>query len=139
ALPASFKLDDADKLKADAALRAVVATESNQRISWQSEIRNDIHGYAEPIGPSYLKSIAYCYDPIANVKYMHGVCARGDRQVGEADYRRLPFEPNQDADKTPLMAAAEPLRVPCRMALTSLVVGSTEVKSTAESCQPFVP
>lgn len=82
---AGYHLDEADKVKAEAAGRQAAQAASADRIYWSSDKNNQVSGYAEQVKPS---------SPPAQVaaggrtcrKVREVVIIQGKEQVQEADY-----------------------------------------------------
>lgn len=64
-------LDEADRLRADAAARQAANAGSAGPVHWQSENRQEVFGWAEPASPAAIDGDALCKN-VKSVYYLNG-------------------------------------------------------------------
>lgn len=131
------QLDDADRRAAAEAAQQAATAEDGQRVAWTSQRDPSIHGYAEPLGPTFESSSRtfYCLDPANRIAYtfVDRPCLGNDRQLTEADYRAWERDhPLPAPSASPTTATTT---VTCRNVREVVFIDGNEKKEEARYCR----
>lgn len=129
------QLDEADRRAAAEAAQQAATAEDGGRVAWTSQHDPSIHGYAEPLGPTFesRSQTYYCLDPANRIAYtfVDRPCLGSDRHLTEADYRAW-----EQAHPLPAPSAASPTTttVTCRNVREVVFIDGNEKQEEARYC-----